>query len=144
VVFASSVQVISWDFVFNGLSSALFLMMAVILVYLDHVQSVVLSALVGISVSIYARNPVDGRLWSAGIFLLLQVTFYLLMLVIGLFLLPLIFRLAGWTGPGAEISRSVVMVMLFYLGREFIIRLLWDEIAYRLNADRSEARQILA
>ena len=47
-------------------------------------------------------------------------------------------------GAGAEMSRSVVIIVLFYLSREGLIRLLWGEIAYRLNADRGEARQILA
>jgi hypothetical protein len=107
------------------------------LIYIDHVQSIVLGCLVGILVPTYARGRLDAQLGTMGVYLTLQVSTYVLAWVVGLVILPDIYDefASGW----AQIGLAVMQIVLFYVIREGIISFLWNKLTERLNITPTEA-----
>lgn len=86
--------------------------------FLDYIQSLALSSLIGILIATYARDRVDARLWSAMTFLLLQIYTYVIIALISLYFLPLTFdqlHLSGWL---VNLIQTLLYLVVFYMVRE--------------------------
>jgi hypothetical protein len=106
-----------------------------------HVQTMVLSALVGVYVPTRISGYIDAP-WLAGLMnVALQVGSYL----VYYFLLTGLSALAATIPPSAPLpylAVPVIYVLSFGLLRELLIVWLWETVATRLNANRPE-RDIL-
>jgi len=103
-------------------------------IYLDFVQSAVIAGLVGMLTPTLTRNALDVRAWSFLGFLLLQVTAYLVMWVVGFLLVPAFYQMLNLTGFYAEFSLPILRVTVLYIVREGIIAGLWHALLRQLNA----------
>jgi hypothetical protein len=106
------------------------------LIYIDHVHSIVLGCLVGILMPSYTRRRLDAQLGTLGVYLMLQVSTYVLAWIGGLVILPLIYD-EGASGL-ALISLGIMQVTLFYAIRETMILVLWNKLVQRLNVTPNE------
>jgi hypothetical protein len=106
--------------------------------YVDDIQSIVLGSLVGMLTPLYARNQLDARLWTTGLYLLIQVTTYLAVLLIGFVLIPALYEQMPTSGIHSYIALPVLGFAAFYGIREVGIALVWGNLTKRLNADPRE------
>jgi|FLYN01.1.fsa_nt_gi hypothetical protein len=106
--------------------------------YVDDVQSIVLGSLVGMLTPLYAHNRVDARMWTMGLYLLIQVVTYLSALIAGFVILPAIYERLGIDRVSGHIALPLLAFAVFYGLRELAIALLWHNLTERLNADPSE------
>jgi uncharacterized membrane protein YagU involved in acid resistance len=112
-------------------------MLAIIVVfYLDHVQSIVFGTLAGVLASHYAPNPLDQRLWALAGFLALQITSYVILVVLNLLIFPLFDH--NWGGWYAEIGVPLLMVASVYIVREIMLRSVWKSVKRRLGSTAAE------
>lgn len=102
-------------------------------IYVEYVQSTVLGSLVGLFIPTYAHNRLDASLWAFGVFLLLQVSTYVLAWLVGFNLLPGAYERLHINGWYASFSLPVLRVAAFFLLREGIIAGLWRGLVQRLN-----------
>jgi hypothetical protein len=98
----------------------------------------VLGSLVGLVIPTYAHNRLDASLWSFGVFLLLQISTYMLAWLIGFSLLPGAYDRLQINGWYANFSLPVLRVVVFFLVREGIIVALWRGLIARLNVSPGE------
>jgi len=108
----------------------------------DLAQSVVVSNLVGMLVPTYIQRRIDTQVWSAGIFLALQLLTYLLMWQIGFRAVNVLFDGLALNGWLADLTLPLLRLWLFYAARERLIRYLWDILLERLGAVPHEAHDI--
>jgi len=99
--------------------------------YIDHVQSVVLSALIGMLTPYYVQNTSDAQLWAAGSFLVLQISTYLVTIFTGVIVLPALY--AGRTGWLIDSSIPVLSLLVFYTLREGYLRIVWSRLIRRMD-----------
>lgn len=119
---------------FGGLTSIVLLALVVVALFFEHMQSIVIGSLLGMLIPARLPTVFDARIWSVGVYLLLQLGFYALM-VIAIGILPLLFRLIGFVGNWADLIHGLLLLLIFFALREGIIRLLWRNLNYQLNAD---------
>jgi len=100
--------------------------------YIDHIQSTVISGLVAILIADIARSDLECRVWSAGLFLGLQVIVYT---GIGVGLLPILAWRTGLSGSLSLLGGGVLALFILYTLRESLVQLLWTLIKRRLRAD---------
>jgi hypothetical protein len=106
--------------------------------YLDDIQSIVLGSLMGMLTPAYARNRTDARLWTMGLYLLIQVATYLSALIVGFVVLPALYNQIGVDSIAGEITLPLVSFIVFCSVRELSISLIWRNLAERLNASPGE------
>jgi hypothetical protein len=106
--------------------------------YIDDIQSIVLGSLVGMITPLYTRNRVDARLWTMGLYLLMQAMTYLSVLLVGFVFLPMLSARIAITGLHGDVVLPLLGFTVFYGIREVGIAVLWNHLARRLNADPRE------
>jgi hypothetical protein len=106
--------------------------------YVDHMQSVAMGSLIGMLMPTYTRSRIDGGVGAFIVFLLLQVTTYVLTLLIGFSFLPSIFRGFDVTPTTAAILLPILRLVIFWAIREGMIAGLWRVLVERLNIAASE------
>jgi hypothetical protein len=108
-------------------------------VYLDHIQSILLSGLTGMIAPTYTTDTFNAQLWGFAVFVGLQMTTYATTIVTAFVILPALL-------PGNSILTRLielaVAVGLFYGLREVMIAYLWRSLTARLNADPAEVQAI--
>jgi hypothetical protein len=115
----------------QGATSLLVLATAVVLLYIDHIQSVVVASVLGMLMPTYTNRSADAQLMTAAFYLLIQVTTYVILGVVALNALPALFRdVQGWFAP---IAQAIIIIAAFYSAREVAVRLLWHLLLERLN-----------
>jgi hypothetical protein len=120
----------------QGATSLVVLATATVLLYIDHVQSVVLGSLLGMLIPTYSNRRADAQLMTAAVYLLIQITTYVILGVLALNVLPALFRdVEGWF---ASIGRAMLLIPTFYMIRELVIRVVWQMLLERLNAAPSD------
>lgn len=107
-------------------------------VYVEYVQSLALGVLVGMAVSTYTASRLDASLWAFGLYLLLQAAVYVLTLLVGFTLLPLLYDRLHLTGDYALASLSLLRLGIFCAVRELIVTALWRSLLQRLNVTPTE------
>lgn len=116
----------------------LYLLTLALGLYVDHVQSVALGALVGMLIPTYTRSRIDAGVGALIGFLLLQVITYALTLLIGFVLIPGLFPVFGNEPLIAAIALPLLRLLIFYAIREGIIVMVWRVLVERLNIAASE------
>ena len=106
--------------------------------YVDHVQSVAMGSLIGMLMPTYTRSRIDAGVGAFIVFLLLQVTTYMLTLLIGFSFLPSLFRGLGLVPTLVAILLPILRLVIFGLIREGMIAGLWRVLVERLNIAASE------
>jgi hypothetical protein len=106
--------------------------------YVDDIQSIILGSLVGMLTPIYARTRLDARLWTLGMYLLVQIATYVSSLLAGFVLLPAFYEHLKITGPYTTLSLPIMGLIVFFGIREIFNTVLWYDLARRLNADPKE------
>ena len=102
--------------------------------YIDHVQSLVLGNVVGMLVSTYTPNRLNARLLAAGLFVLLKLLVYLLVLTLGFEILD---------GRLESVTLPLVRLFVFYVLHEAVIAALWQVLTLRLETSPHEMRRII-
>lgn len=125
--------------VFQMLLTLISIAVVIAAIYVDHIQSVVLSGLVGMLTPSYTQQRLDARVWAAGIFLLLQFGTYVLAWLLGMLVLPAVFDLLGIRGAYVEVGLSISRLAIFYGLREAVIVIGWRTLIAQLNADARES-----
>jgi hypothetical protein len=106
--------------------------------YIDHLQSTVLTLLVGMSVPLTTPSRMQAQLFAFAVYMGAQITSYLLMFVIGFSLVPSLFALLGIHGWLAELFVLALRLLVLVGSREGFMLLLWNALAEQINADRKE------
>jgi hypothetical protein len=106
----------------------------IIAFYVGTIQTVVMGGLVGI-LTAGMRDKLTVRLWSVGLFLLLQLFSALVALIFSL-LMPTVYPFFGFTGFLAELSIPVCRFVFFVAVREIVNAALWQTLLRQLNAER--------
>lgn len=119
-------------------------LMLVMTFYVDHLQTVVLSSIIGMSTPGFAASRFEGRMWAVGAFFLAQLVVYGAFVVVGFIVLPPLMHSLGveslWW---ALLLGWALRLSLLCLLREGLIIWLWDELARRLNTHTIE-RDLIA
>jgi hypothetical protein len=106
--------------------------------YVNHVQSVVLGALIGMQVPTFVHNRFDGQIWSVGLYLVLQAVTYGMTFVVSVVLLPAIVMALNVAGLANELLLAFLSLGIFYGIRETVVAVLWRMLIYQLNGNSSE------
>jgi hypothetical protein len=104
----------------------------------DYIYSMVLCSISGMIAPSLARNSVNAPLWAMGIFLIFQVSSYMVALVIDLVGLPMIYGSFHAQGIYADISLTIIRLLIFFAVREMVIVYLWRLLQKRLNIEEPE------
>jgi hypothetical protein len=112
-------------------------------IYAEYVQSALLGCLIGMLIPTYVESSLDAGLFAFSGFLLAQIAVYFLTVLIGFSILPGIYHFIGLYGEAAEISLTFLRVVTFFLVREGVVRLVWNHLVDRLNAQPSEFDYVL-
>jgi hypothetical protein len=106
--------------------------------YVDHVQSLIVGCLVGMIAPTYGSNRVEIRLWTFGVFLLLQACHYLLFWIVGMIAFGSLFDLLQMQGAVSAFLLSLARLGVFFGARDIVIAQLWSSLQRRLNASEYE------
>lgn len=106
--------------------------------YIDHLQSLALTLLVGMTAPTMTENRMQAQLYAFAIYLGAQIGSYLLMFVIGFSLVPGLFNLLRLDGWLVELIVLLVRLGVLVGSRELFITLLWNTLSEQINADRKE------
>ncbi|NDJ59643.1 MAG: hypothetical protein GYB67_00880 [Chloroflexi bacterium] len=105
---------------------------------LDYIQTDVISNLVGMLIPAYLTSQTNTRLIAGGVFIALQATSYLALLLIAFVVLPLLFALLDLNAVVAGIAQPLLALAALYALRAVIIARLWRLIGRELGADARE------
>lgn len=101
--------------------------------YVDYIQAVVTASVIGMLASTYTMNTVNVRILAVGNFLLLQVSVYLVTLIMGFILAESIFSPYIRDLPLITLLLPIVRLTIFYLLHEAVIVLSWRLLLQRFN-----------
>lgn len=93
--------------------------------YVDDIQSTVIGSMIGLIAPTVLRHALDTRIGAFFGFLLLQVSAYALVIVIGFVLLPQIMVDALGDGSLTKFLLPVGQFAVFFASRELFARVLW-------------------
>ena len=122
-------------------ASALVAIIALAL-YIDDMHSMVLGSLVGLIVPQVARSRLDARAAAVFCFLTLQIFAYALVWLIGFELLPGLSANAALNEMTAGLALPIEQLIVFFLVREVISRILWRINAIMMDGDVSDLRML--
>jgi hypothetical protein len=112
--------------VFHFLTLFVDILLLATVLYVEHVQSIVLGCIVGVLMATYSRSQMDVRFSATGTFLTLQV----ISLVVSLLIVSNMHSVLA-----SPFSVTSLSLLAFYLLREGLILALWKILAYQLNAN---------
>jgi hypothetical protein len=112
--------------VFHFLTLFVDILLLATVLYVEHVQSIVLGCIVGVLMATYSRSQMDVRFSATGTFLTLQV----ISLVVSLLIVSNMHSVLA-----SPFSVTSLSLLAFYLLREGLILALWKILAYELNAN---------
>lgn len=130
----------------SGLGGLTILMMTgltlLIVLYTDHVQSLVLAPLVGISAAMNASNRLNAQLYAFAGYLGAQLLTYLTMILLGFVMIPALLNLLGIRGELVGILVLSLRVALLYGIREAVIAWLWRRLVSEMTTDPIDIEKI--
>lgn len=113
-----------------GVLSSFALLVAV---YMDYIQSIVVSLLVGMIVPSFSQQRFDAQVFGLSGFLVAQFGTYLVTFLVCFLILPTIGRMFGFDNTSLELILLLPRLLVFFLIREALIVLLWRGLAVRYN-----------
>ena len=120
----------------NEIITVLYLVTMAVAIYIDHVHSVLVGLLVGMWIPVVVPRRLDASMGALLVYLLLQVTAYLVV-VLGCFtLLPAL--LGSIPRPYNTVLLALLRVVVLFAVREILIRWLWATVVRQTNATPSE------
>jgi hypothetical protein len=130
---ANATPSVSWR-----LLNAIYASVLIAALYLDSHHSPIMGSLVGMLTPTYTTTRADARLWTVGIYLLIQLITLLSALLAANLIVPGAYHSLNLSGWNADISPPLIGLVVFYGVREAMITLLWYGLARQLNADPQE------
>jgi hypothetical protein len=127
----------------SGTIYALYGLTAFVALVIDHPQSIVLSALIGMLVPHYALTRSEPSLGALFGCLTLIISTYLIAALFTFLILPTIYTVFGIDGLIADFSIPLLGLGSFVLMREGLIRWLWKSLMKQLNADNAEFDEMI-
>jgi len=112
--------------------------------YIHHVQSVVLSPLIGILTAIHVRSQVEARLFAPIVFLALQVVSYALIFLVAFKLLPTIYQSFFVWNSLAYLTLPFAQLVIFCAVREGILFFMLKLVKQALNVQTSEFNHLIS
>lgn len=109
------------------------------IVYLDHIQSILLSSLTGMLTPTYTTEQFNAQLWAFSVFVGVQTASYVATLLVTFVIVPALLP----EGAAAQIIAVVIGVSVFYGLREAVIGQMWRLLKERLNVDSAEVKEML-
>ncbi|MBZ0275046.1 MAG: hypothetical protein K8I60_02805, partial [Anaerolineae bacterium] len=121
--------------ILNDLTVFVNMLLFLLALYTDHIHSITLGVVVGMSVPLLRQRPFDSQIIAAALYLLLQVSIYGAALVI----LAGVNRIfAGTTAPLILFLLPFLRMALFFAIREGVMMLLWRRLADRLEGGMTQ------
>jgi len=102
------------------------------LMYSDLVHSIVIGILIGLLMPIYVQDRLTTVTISLGLYLTLQIGFYVAMILLHIFVLPSIYAAFG-TNMGFDLYLSNILLVV--LSREAIVAVLWSWLGQHTEID---------
>lgn len=107
---------------------------------MDHVQSIVLGILLGMTLPTFVRRRAFNYTIGVGLFVIIQIICYSFLLLATVIALPYWLRILGLNGWYTDVLALGLGVAAFYSLRELVIRLLWFLLLRELDADKSDLK----
>ncbi|MEO8395392.1 MAG: hypothetical protein ABI700_20530, partial [Chloroflexota bacterium] len=104
---------------------------------IDDIHSTVIGSLVGVIVPLFARNRLDARIGAFVGFLVLQITAYIFVWVIGFMAIPELNANLSLSATVAALALPLEQLVVFFIVRECIARVLWGVNYLLLDGDVS-------
>ncbi len=101
--------------------------------YVDHRHSVILAILVGMWIPTIARRRLDAAAGACFVYLLLQVTAYLITVIGGFTVLPSVVGMFAMDAGGSAVLVAILRLTLLFSVREVVIWLLWTAVRRELD-----------
>jgi hypothetical protein len=127
---------------FGGLIVAVYLLTMGLAMYIDHLQSIVLGAEVGMLVPSYATRRLDASAAAFILYLVIQVVTFMLTLLLGFTIAPKILEIFQVSSILSAFTLPVIRLTLFAGSREVIIGYLWKTLVRQTAATPSEVEFI--
>ncbi len=108
--------------------------------HIDDIHSTVIGSLIGVIVPLFARTRLDARAAAFGLFLLLQIGTYTLVLLVGFNVMPQFNATLNVGFFGELVLLPLEQLIVFFAVREGIERLLWGVNRLLLDGDVSDLR----
>ena len=108
--------------------------------YIDDIHSTVIGSLVGLIVPLFIRSPLNARVAALGAFLGLQLGAYGLSWLIGFEVLPRLDPNLALDIFEATLALPVAQLIVFFVVRELMTRVLWWLNGLLMNGDVSDLR----
>lgn len=103
--------------------------------YVDFIQSIVVSVLVGMIVPTFSRQRFDAQLWAMSGFLVAQIGSYFLTYLIAFVVLPVALHTFALEFTTLELLLLLPRLFVFFLIREALIALLWRWLVVQFNEE---------
>ncbi|MFO7321834.1 MAG: hypothetical protein DIU68_008890 [Chloroflexota bacterium] len=110
---------------------------------IDHVQSIAAAALVGMTAIGFNASRVNTQIVAFALYSSIQLITYLLTLIIGFVILPVLVDSLGITGTAATFVLVAARLLVFATTREMLLVLLWYWLVEQVNPDPLEARSLI-
>jgi hypothetical protein len=104
-------------------------------VYVDYIQSIVVSLFVGMIVPTFSRQRFDTQVWALTSFLSIQLGTYFVTYLVCFVILPTIGHSFGIETIMLELVLLVPRLIVFFLIREVLIVLLWRWLVLQFNEE---------
>ena len=126
----------------GGIVVTVYLATMAIAMYVDHLQSIVLSAEIGILVPSYASKRLDAGAAAFVLYLAIQLSTFVLTLLIGFTIAPKILDLLQLSNLANALLLPILRLLVFVGSREVIIQMLWKRLVRETDATPSEVEFI--
>lgn len=126
----------------GGLIVAVYLLTMALAMYIDHLHSVVLAAVVGILVPIYATRRLDASAAAFILYLVIQVLTFVLTLLVGFSIAPSVLEALQVSAVASALTLPIVRLIVFAGSREVIVHYLWKILVRETDATPSEVEFI--
>ena len=103
--------------------------------YVDYIQSIVVSLLVGMIIPTFSRQRFDTQVWALSGFLTVQLGTYFVTYLVCFVILPTIVRTFGIENLTLELILLLPRLIVFSLIREVLIVLLWRGLVLHFNEE---------
>ncbi|MBE2270015.1 MAG: hypothetical protein IAE80_17390 [Anaerolinea sp.] len=113
-----------------------------IVILLDNYAAQVTAGLLSMTVPAHTTSTANARFITAAVFILLQLTGYLLLLLVLLVIVPASFQLFGISDALSALTLPLAALVVLGSFRELTIRLLWRRLPAALNATSVELERL--
>lgn len=115
------------------------LLVVIVIVYVDYLQSTVIGVLLGMLMPEMAKTRLDIRNLTTSTFMILQLSAYIFIAIVCGFGLPHLYQMADW--PLLP-TLPVACLVVFYAVRDLLITVLWLMLAWHTNARLDEVEVV--